>query len=235
MPARRTGQRRTSPGATPRGCGAQVPAGDARGELRGAGLLGRARRQGGAAILDGDVLLVSSVDGLLFNQDRFAVTSGRMADPSRADEVMVTQTAAAALGSARRPDHHRGDRRRRPRRISDPSRAQGRRHRPAEPGGGAGPDRSVFPPTSWGRRRSTRVAGLRHQDPRLPGRTATWRHEGRGCRRAPVELDRAVLHRFRGLVAAADTRPNRRSGPRRSPSARSASSPPSPRCSSGSR
>ncbi len=48
--------------------------------------------------LDGNVLLVSSVDGLLFNQDRLAITSGRMADPSRANEVMVTQSAAAALG-----------------------------------------------------------------------------------------------------------------------------------------
>jgi hypothetical protein len=46
----------------------------------------------------GDVVLVSSVDGLLFDQDRFTVTSGRMADPARADEVVVTQTAAAALG-----------------------------------------------------------------------------------------------------------------------------------------
>ena len=43
-------------------------------------------------------MLVGSVDGLLFNQDRFAVTSGRMADPTRADEVMVTQNAAASLG-----------------------------------------------------------------------------------------------------------------------------------------
>ncbi len=46
----------------------------------------------------GDVVLVSSVDGLLFNQDRFTVTSGRMADPARADQVVVTQTAASALG-----------------------------------------------------------------------------------------------------------------------------------------
>ena len=46
----------------------------------------------------GDVLLVSSVDGLLFDQDRFAVTSGRMADPARADEVVVTQSAAKVLG-----------------------------------------------------------------------------------------------------------------------------------------
>ena len=48
--------------------------------------------------LNSNVVLVGSVDGLLFDQDRFAVTSGRMADPARADEVMVTQNAAAALG-----------------------------------------------------------------------------------------------------------------------------------------
>jgi ABC-type lipoprotein release transport system permease subunit len=48
--------------------------------------------------LDGNVLLVSSVDGLLFNQDRLTVTSGRMANPSRANEVVVTQGAASALG-----------------------------------------------------------------------------------------------------------------------------------------
>ncbi len=45
-----------------------------------------------------NVVLVGSVDGLLFNQDRFAITSGRMADPARADEVMVTQNAAATMG-----------------------------------------------------------------------------------------------------------------------------------------
>ena len=45
-----------------------------------------------------NVVLVGSVNGLLFNQDRFAVTSGRMADPARADEVMVTQSAASAMG-----------------------------------------------------------------------------------------------------------------------------------------
>jgi len=48
--------------------------------------------------LNNKVVLVGSVDGLLFNQDRFAVTSGRMADPARADEVMVTENAAAAMG-----------------------------------------------------------------------------------------------------------------------------------------
>ena len=52
----------------------------------------------GAHRLDGNVLLVSSVDGLLFDQDRLTVTSGRMADPTRADEVMVTQSAATTLG-----------------------------------------------------------------------------------------------------------------------------------------
>jgi ABC-type lipoprotein release transport system permease subunit len=48
--------------------------------------------------LDSSVLMVGSVDGLLFNQDRFSVTAGRMANPTRPDEVVVTQNAAAALG-----------------------------------------------------------------------------------------------------------------------------------------
>jgi len=48
--------------------------------------------------LDNNVVLVGSVDGLLFDQDRFAVTSGRMANPARAEEVVVTQSAASALG-----------------------------------------------------------------------------------------------------------------------------------------
>ena len=48
--------------------------------------------------LNSEVVLVGSVDGLLFNQDRFAITSGRMANPARADEVMVTENAAAAMG-----------------------------------------------------------------------------------------------------------------------------------------
>jgi len=41
---------------------------------------------------------VVSVDGLLFRQDRVAVTSGRMADPDAADEVVMTGVAAHALG-----------------------------------------------------------------------------------------------------------------------------------------
>ena len=48
--------------------------------------------------LDASVIMVGSVNGLLFNQDRFSVTAGRTADPTRADEVMVTEAAAATLG-----------------------------------------------------------------------------------------------------------------------------------------
>jgi len=51
-----------------------------------------------SASLDSSVIFVGSVDGLLLNQDRFSVTAGRMADPARADEVMVTETAASTLG-----------------------------------------------------------------------------------------------------------------------------------------
>ena len=38
-----------------------------------------------------------SVDGLYFDQDRVTVTKGRMADPNRADEMMLTAQAAKAL------------------------------------------------------------------------------------------------------------------------------------------
>jgi hypothetical protein len=41
---------------------------------------------------------VASVDGLLFNQDRATVVDGRMADPGRADEVMMNAAAARILG-----------------------------------------------------------------------------------------------------------------------------------------
>jgi ABC-type lipoprotein release transport system permease subunit len=44
------------------------------------------------------VLLVGSVDGMLFNQDRFSVTEGRPADPANQHEVMVTEDAAQVLG-----------------------------------------------------------------------------------------------------------------------------------------
>ena len=39
-----------------------------------------------------------SVDGLYFNQDRVTVVQGRMADPKRANEVMMTVGAADSLG-----------------------------------------------------------------------------------------------------------------------------------------
>ena len=50
-----------------------------------------------AGSLNSEVHLVGSVDGLLFNQDKFTVTAGRMADPSKPNEVVVTETAAATL------------------------------------------------------------------------------------------------------------------------------------------
>jgi hypothetical protein len=40
----------------------------------------------------------ASVDGLYFSQDRAAVTQGRMANPGRADEVVMTAEAAQLLG-----------------------------------------------------------------------------------------------------------------------------------------
>ena len=42
--------------------------------------------------------LNGSLDGLCFNQDRFTVVQGPMADPRRANEIMMTVGAAAALG-----------------------------------------------------------------------------------------------------------------------------------------
>jgi ABC-type lipoprotein release transport system permease subunit len=44
------------------------------------------------------VLLVGSVDGLLFDQDRLTVTEGHRADPNDPHQVMVTEIAAQALG-----------------------------------------------------------------------------------------------------------------------------------------
>ena len=41
---------------------------------------------------------VGSVNGLFFNQDRVSVVDGRMADPSRADQAVVTEEAAHLLG-----------------------------------------------------------------------------------------------------------------------------------------
>lgn len=44
------------------------------------------------------VLAPGSVDGLVFNQDRVAVLHGRVADPTRSDEVMLTSDAARIFG-----------------------------------------------------------------------------------------------------------------------------------------
>ncbi len=45
-----------------------------------------------------DVQPVASVDGLFFDQDRLAVTAGRLADPDRPHEMMMTASAAHLLG-----------------------------------------------------------------------------------------------------------------------------------------
>lgn len=45
-----------------------------------------------------DVQPVASVDGLFFDQDRLAVTAGRIADPDRPDEIVMTAAAARLLG-----------------------------------------------------------------------------------------------------------------------------------------
>lgn len=45
-----------------------------------------------------DVLPVASVDGLFFNQDRLAVLTGRMANPNRPDQIVMTSSAAHLLG-----------------------------------------------------------------------------------------------------------------------------------------
>ena len=45
-----------------------------------------------------DIQPVASVDGLFFDQDRLAVIAGRMADPNRPDEIVMTAFAAQLLG-----------------------------------------------------------------------------------------------------------------------------------------
>jgi hypothetical protein len=54
----------------------------------------------GAPRIDSTALAypVASVDGLFFTQDRVAVTQGRMADPDRPHEIMMTALAAHQLG-----------------------------------------------------------------------------------------------------------------------------------------
>ena len=57
-------------------------------------------RPDGAPILDyiAQIYSAASVDGLYFNQDRVAVTQGRMAAPRRLDEFVMTSVAAHLLG-----------------------------------------------------------------------------------------------------------------------------------------
>src|ERR1700722_1874210 len=49
-------------------------------------------------ISDAHAYAVGSVDGLYFNQDRVTVVQGRMANPRRADEAVLTSEAARLLG-----------------------------------------------------------------------------------------------------------------------------------------
>jgi hypothetical protein len=49
-------------------------------------------------VLLAQVELVASTDGEFSRQDRVTITAGRSADPSRADEIVATPTAAAFLG-----------------------------------------------------------------------------------------------------------------------------------------
>ncbi len=49
-------------------------------------------------VLLAQVDLIASVDGEYSRQDRITITSGRRADPARADEVVATPSAAAFLG-----------------------------------------------------------------------------------------------------------------------------------------
>ena len=51
-----------------------------------------------AAALRANMNVLGSVDGLFFNQDRVTVVQGRLANPKRANEVMMTVAAARELG-----------------------------------------------------------------------------------------------------------------------------------------
>jgi len=50
-----------------------------------------------AAVLE-NTFALASVDGLFFDQDRTAVTAGRMANPDRPDQIVMTAVAAHLLG-----------------------------------------------------------------------------------------------------------------------------------------
>jgi hypothetical protein len=47
---------------------------------------------------NGNVQFVADVNGLFYTQDRVTIIRGRMADPARADEIVVSRAAAAQLG-----------------------------------------------------------------------------------------------------------------------------------------
>jgi hypothetical protein len=47
---------------------------------------------------NGNVQLVAGVNGLFYRQDRVTIIRGRMADPARAGQIVVSRAAAAALG-----------------------------------------------------------------------------------------------------------------------------------------
>ncbi len=51
-----------------------------------------------AAAENANMNVEGSVDGLFFDQDRVTVVQGQMADPNRADEIMMTAAAARVLG-----------------------------------------------------------------------------------------------------------------------------------------
>jgi FtsX-like permease family len=59
------------------------------------------KRDGAAAeyfLGNGNLQLVAGVNGLFYSQDRVTIIHGRMADPSRADQIVVSRAAAAQLG-----------------------------------------------------------------------------------------------------------------------------------------
>jgi hypothetical protein len=58
----------------------------------------KANGQPTAAAERANMDVLGSVDGLFFNQDRVTVVQGRMANPKRANEVMMTVSAARELG-----------------------------------------------------------------------------------------------------------------------------------------
>ena len=66
-----------------------------------------------AAAEKANINVEGSVDGLYFNQDRVTVVQGRMADPKRANEIMMT-VGAAGPGPPRRADRHLGHLHQRP-------------------------------------------------------------------------------------------------------------------------